>query len=360
MHLDVIDASERPGKTTHRRQRLSPQHFEPRVCSIVGRIAEPRYRCRTRPTGRASDIDRDQRLSKARDAARDHWFKRYLSRPLESTVVHAGLKLFGMLPIDMASALGGLIARAIGPHLGISHRARRNLQLVYPRMPAHQVEAIVRGMWENLGRVAAEYPHLKNIAARVELVGAEHIGGALARGKPIIYFAAHLGNWEVAPPVAARHGTPLNLLYRPPNNPWVDVLVRRYRPEGAALRFVPKGIAGLRLIVRRLAAGQHLGIIIDQKIRKGVPVPFLGREAMTTRAIAYLALKFDCAVLPVQIERVRGAYFRLTVHPPVDLSPTGNRKADVRAITERLSSIIESWIHRRPEQWLWLHRRWPD
>ncbi|HEX6980251.1 MAG TPA: lauroyl acyltransferase [Alphaproteobacteria bacterium] len=275
-------------------------------------------------------------------------------------MVRAGLKLFGSLPIDTTSALGGRIARATGPRLGISHRARRHLQLVSPHMPAHQIGTIVRGMWENLGRVAAEYPHLKNIAARVELVGAEHIRRALARGKPIIYFAAHLGNWEVAPPVAARHGTPLNLLYRPLNNPWIDLLVRRCRHEEGALSFVPKGMAGLRLVMRRFAAGQHLGIIIAQKTRTGIPVPFFGREAMTTRAIAHLALKFDCAILPAQIDRVCGAHFRLTVHPAVDLSPTGDRKTDERAIIGRLNSLIESWIHHRPEQWLWLHRRWTD
>jgi KDO2-lipid IV(A) lauroyltransferase len=92
----------------------------------------------------------------------------------------------------------------------------------------------------------------------------------------------------------------------------------------------------------------------------GIPVPFFGRPAMTAPALAQLALRFDCAIVPARVERLKGARFRLTVFPPLELPRTGNRHADTLAIMTRVNAILESWIRARPELWFWLHRRWPD
>jgi KDO2-lipid IV(A) lauroyltransferase len=289
-----------------------------------------------------------------------HWAKRWLVQPIETAAVHGLFKIFGGMSVDRASAIGGFIGRSIGPHLSVSRRARRNLRRIFPDMPAKRIEEIVRGMWDNLGRVAAEYPHLDRMDERVALVGEEHLRAALARGKPIIFFAGHLANWEITPSIAAKRGAPINLIYRAANNPSVDALVRRSRGDAAAAGLIPKGAEGARIAMRKLSRGEHLGVLADQKLNSGIPIPFFGRDAMTTSAIALLALRFDCTVLPAQIERLDGARFRLTLHPPLDLPRTADHTADVRAITTRVNQLIEGWIRQRPEQWLWLHNRWPD
>lgn len=269
----------------------------------------------------------------------------------------------GALPLDRASALGGFLARHIGPYLGISKRARRNLARALPDLSEPEVAHIVAGMWDNLGRVAAEYPHLREIRVfepdgRVETAGVGHIERAVAAGHSVILFSAHLANWEIAALAAAQSGLAIRQIYRAANNPRVDRLVARLRGEGAAL--IPKGRIAARGAITALREGGHLSLLADQKMNDGIPVPFFGRPAMTAPALAQLALRFDCAVLPVRVERLAGARFRLTVQPPLPLPKSGDREADVAALMRLVNATLESWIRERPEQWLWVHRRWPD
>ena len=104
----------------------------------------------------------------------------------------------------------------------------------------------------------------------------------------------------------------------------------------------------------------HLTLLVDQKLNDGIPVPFFGRTAMTAPALALLALHFDCAVLPARVERAVGAHFRLTIEPPLPLPRSGQRAADVAALMAAVNRTLETWIRERPEQWFWVHSRWPD
>jgi KDO2-lipid IV(A) lauroyltransferase len=278
------------------------------------------------------------------------------------------------LPLDFASALGGALARHIGPHLGISQRARRNLTAALPALSAAQVERVVRFMWDNLGRVAAEYPHLRRIGVfppivlqkrvfqkrrgRVETLGIEHLDRAVAAGRKVIIFGGHLGNWEIAALAAGQYGIDVAQIYRAANNPLVERMIARFR--GSESEFIPKGAVASRRALAALRRGAHLTLLVDQKLNDGIPVAFFGRPAMTAPALALLALHFDCAVLPARVERLAGAHFRLTIHPPLPLPRTANRTADVAALMTAVNETLELWIRERPEQWFWLHSRWPD
>jgi KDO2-lipid IV(A) lauroyltransferase len=271
--------------------------------------------------------------------------------------------LFGALPIEFASALGGALARAVGPRLGVSKRARRNLQAALPELGPDAIEAIIRGMWDNLGRVAAEFPHVRKLAifspgTRVETRGFEHIARAMHEGRRMILVAAHLANWEIAAIAGRQFGIDATHIYRAANNPLVDRLIARLR--GSEGEYIPKGAIGSRQAVAALRRGGSLGLLVDQKQNEGIAVPFFGRAAMTTPAPAALALHFDCDVLMARVERLSGAQFRLTIHPPLPLPDSGDRDADTRALLATINRIIEGWIRERPEQWFWLHRRWPD
>jgi KDO2-lipid IV(A) lauroyltransferase len=101
-------------------------------------------------------------------------------------------------------------------------------------------------------------------------------------------------------------------------------------------------------------------VLVDQKMNDGIPVPFFGRPAMTAPAVAQLALRFDCAIIPARVERLKGARFRLTAFPPIEIAKTGNRQADTLAIMTRINAVVEGWIRERPDLWFWLHRRWPE
>ncbi|MFM7347744.1 MAG: lysophospholipid acyltransferase family protein [Tagaea sp.] len=290
---------------------------------------------------------------------------RKLRQLVEAAFVIAGYRLLGRLPKRVASNLGGAVARFLGPKLRVSERARRNLRRFMPELGEDGIERTVREMWDNLGRTAAEYPHLTRMTvfvpdADIEVAGTEHVDAAKAAGKPIIFFAAHLANWELAGLAAARHGTPVHLVYREANNRHVETLFREGRGAFAE-GLIPKGASGARLAMQALKQGKHLGMLLDQKMNDGIAVPFFGVDAMTAPALATLAPRFDCAVLPVRVERLEaGPKFRVTVEPPIELPRSGDKAADARALMTAVNARMEAWIRARPGQWLWLHRRWPE
>jgi KDO2-lipid IV(A) lauroyltransferase len=290
--------------------------------------------------------------------------RRWLFYPAQAAVVYPLYALFTALPVDWASALGGAIARLVGPWLPLSARARRNLERALPELTPAQRRTIVRGMWDNLGRMLAEHPHLERLwrhtPDRIELVGAEHLPAADHPGRPpVLLIGGHIGNWELLPAGAAHFGMTLTMIYRRPNNPLINRLMTAGRHAGHG-HLVPKGREGARALVATLARGGTVGLLVDQKMNDGVAIPFFGRPAMTAPAVAQLALKFRCPVIAVRTERLSGARFRLSVLPPLPLPDSGDRDADIRSLLLQINGVLETWIRDRPEQWLWLHRRWPD
>lgn len=295
-----------------------------------------------------------------RNLVRD--FVRY---PLEAVAAVLGYGLFALLPTDAASALGGWIGRALGPRLAIHRRALRHIGLALPETDHHRRERIAREMWDNLGRVLGEYPHTLRIAksagkgGRVEVVGAEYLDPLRSPDTAGILFSGHLANWEVFAPSLSALGIDYAQVYRAPSNPLVRWLIRAVRRLPPDLQ-VPKGADGARMAINVLKRGGELGMLVDQKMNDGISVPFFGREAMTPAALAQLAIKFACPVVPVRLERLGGCRFRLSFHPPIELPRTGDRRADVLETMARVNRMLEEWIRDRPGQWLWLHRRWPS
>jgi Kdo2-lipid IVA lauroyltransferase/acyltransferase len=272
--------------------------------------------------------------------------------------------LLRVLPLDWASGIGGWLARLIGPRLGITKRAEENLRRAMPELNEAERARVIRGMWDNLGRVIAEYPHLNQFRlfdpkGRIE---GDDAGNILANRDPAqryIFFSAHYGNWEIAIRTAAQAGFEFTGVYRAPNNPIIDRFMLWARgAEGGEL--VPKGDIAARKAFGALRQGRALCMLVDQKMNDGIPVPFFGRDAMTAPALAVLALRYDCAVVPIRMLRTKGAHFRMISEPPLVLPKTGNAEADRRALMVSVNGIVERWVREHPEQWLWLHRRWPD
>jgi KDO2-lipid IV(A) lauroyltransferase len=243
--------------------------------------------------------------------------------------------------------------------MGITRVARRNLGHAFPNATEAEKQKIITDMWDNLGRVIAEYPHLRRLWDRVEVVGEEHIRQAATAGTATIFFGAHIGNWEINALSARHYGIPIELVYRKPNNPYVDRLLRHARAADA-VSYIPKGIDGARGVLSALKKNRTVGMLLDQKMNEGVPVPFFGRDAMTAPAIAQFALKMGCPLYSSFVERLPGARFRMTIYPPMKVSATGDKDADIRRVLVDINTRIEGWVRAQPGQWLWIHRRWPD
>ena len=268
--------------------------------------------------------------------------------------------LFRLLPLDTASALGGWIGRTIGPMLGVSKRCARHLNYAFPDMNESDKKKIVLGMWDNLGRVIAEYPHLKQIGAeRLQIRNEDIITHALADGTGGIFFSAHIGNWEThVPGMLARYGITAALTYRALNNPYADKILERLRTLNGAIKAFPKTRESGKLLIGELKQKNFLAILVDQKYNEGISASFFGRPAMTNPVFVHLAQKYKCPLIPVQCRRIKGAHFEITAYPPLSLVDNDGNNLPTETVASAANQCIENWIRETPEQWLWLHRRW--
>ena len=282
----------------------------------------------------------------------------------EAAVFFALIGLFRALGLTLGSAFGGFMGRALFYRTPLTNRARANLRAAFPQMPDDEIETIARDMWDNLGRTIAEYAHLNRLSIkgsdpRIEIAGLAHADAALASGKGILFVSAHFANWEVMPLAAAQYAVEGGEVYRPLNNPFVDRWMVRQRAQCGPKEQIAKGPQGTRRIFTLLRARKAVFLLVDQKTNEGLPVPFFGRDAMTTPAPAALALKLGAILMPVSNERLSGARFRMTVHPPIEFAASGDQDRDVYALTLKINETMEKLIRHRPSQWLWIHRRWP-
>lgn len=285
---------------------------------------------------------------------------RRLQFAVETLAARAILALARRLGPRRASDAGGALARWLGPLLPVSRTARANLALALPERDAAARARILRGMWDNLGRTVGELPHLPALDWEIE--GAEHLAPIAAQGGPAIMVSGHIGNWEVLPPALERLGIRMGSVYRAADNPQVDALVNGLRARavrGEPLPLFPKGAQGARAALKFLSQGGVLGLLTDQKLNDGIAVPLLGHPAMTAPAPAQLALRFRCPVVPGRVQRLGPCRFRLVVDPPLPLPELADRQAAIRALTGAINDRLSDWIRERPEEWLWLHRRWP-
>jgi KDO2-lipid IV(A) lauroyltransferase len=290
----------------------------------------------------------------------------FLAR-LEAGLVAALLGVLRALPPAASSNLAGGVAAAVGPLLPVSRVAHANLRAALPDLDEAARRRIVRGVWEQLGRTAGEFPHIGRLPHNSasgpgwEVQGEAILAELSARGGPAIFFSGHIGNWEILPRASAFYGLPCASLYRAAKNAQVDALIAQLRQSatGEALKLFPKGAKGARQALMHLGRGGFLAMLVDQKLNDGIEARFFGLPAMTAPAVASFALHFRCPVVPALAERIGPARLRLVIEPPLPLPESGNRIQDVQALTQQVNDVLERWIRARPDSWLWLHRRWP-
>jgi KDO2-lipid IV(A) lauroyltransferase len=280
---------------------------------------------------------------------------------LEAIFLHILFLFFRLLPPKTASNIGGWIGHTIGPRLATSRKALRNLQRALPDMEPARQQEVITDMWEHLGRIIAEYSHLATHARdHTEIENAQRLHDLKANGQNAIFFGAHFGNWELnAPAVVLQCDADVDVSYRAPNNPWVDRLLMKARSMNGRIKGYAKSRQGGKGMMATIKNGGSLGILIDQKYNEGLSVPFFGMEAMTNPFFVQLAQKYKCALVPIRNTRLDGASFRLNIFDPIDVFDDEGKPRPVEDVIGEAHALLESWIIEKPEQWLWLHRRWP-
>lgn len=278
---------------------------------------------------------------------------------IEALAVYFFFGIFRILPAETASNLGGLIGKTVGPRLAMNRRVRRHLLTAFPEIAHNRQTEIITGMWENLGRIFAEYPHLEEISKNVEIVNLESLDPYFKNDSPIIFVGAHIGNWEInGVTMLTQLNKPIALTYRPPNNPWVSRLLDKLRTLNGKIEAYPKSSEGGRNMMKTLKNNGRLGILIDQKYNEGIITEFFGAPAMTNPVFVQLAQRYNCPIVPVRCERIKGCKFKLTICDSIDINDRGYHPRSIEDVIIETQNIVEGWIAEKPEQWIWLHRRW--
>lgn len=276
------------------------------------------------------------------------------------------MQLFKLLGVERSSNFSGAFMRWLGPKLRpISKRGEENLRLIYPDWDGEQVRETIADVWENLGRVAAEYAHLDAFSTdgedpRIISDGVDDILHVFENPGRAVFVSGHFANWEISGITANQLGLPFAVVYRALNNPLIDEAIIAKRAAVTTRRQIPKGAAGARAMIDLLKSDLSIAFLADQKLNSGgIRAPFMGHMAMTAPAAARIAVRFNLPVIPISTERLKGARFKVTTHPPIDFSPSGDLTQDVEALTIKINDALARDINARPGQWLWLHRRWP-
>lgn len=288
-----------------------------------------------------------------------------LSDWIVAKLVLGALSLARRLPAESAASFAERAGRRLAPILPRSKLARQNMALAFPNRSEAELDAMVRGVWGNVARTLAEYVFLDELfdfdperpgEGRIEAVGIENFVEIRDGGRPAIIFTAHTGNWEILPVAAATYDLEVTALFRPPNNPYLARhLLAARRTDGGHL--VPSRAGAAWSLGRVLDEDGAVGVLVDQHFKRGVPITFFGRETRANPLVAKLARHYDCAIYPARSIRLPGGRFRLELHDAIDV-PRGPNGVDVKALTQKLNTIVEGWVREYPEQWLWLHRRW--
>src|SRR5216684_170190 len=263
-------------------------------------------------------------------------------------------------PIKTAN-LFGRIARSVGPMMREQRIGRANLIAAFPEKSPAEIETILAGVWDNLGRVGAEFAHLDHIwehdpaypeRSRIEILPRTHELFAQLRldGKPALIFTSHLGNWELPALASVVHGLDAAILYRRPNIAAANRIIEEIR-EVKMGKLIPAGRDALQ-------NGQHVAMLVDQYFTNGVDVTFFGRKTKANPTLARLLRQIECPVHGVRIIRLPGHRFRAELSEEVQPVRDAAGKIDVQGTMQAVTSVIEGWIREYPDQWLWLHRRW--
>jgi Kdo2-lipid IVA lauroyltransferase/acyltransferase len=270
---------------------------------------------------------------------------------------------------DKTADFFGRAALFIGRRLREDRIGRENLKAAFPEKSPQEIETILAGVWDNLGRVGAEFAHLDHIwdydpehpekPARVEFNARTKELFDLLRddGKPAIFFASHLGNWEIPALAAVAHGLDAAILFRRPNSEAADRAIERTRAVKMGT-LIPAGPAAPFKLGQALQNGQHVAMLVDQWFGNGVEVTFFGRKTKANPTLARLARQVECPIHGVRIIRLPNHRFRAELSEEVKPVRDASGQIDIQGTMQAVTDVVEGWVREYPDQWLWLHRRW--
>ena len=266
--------------------------------------------------------------------------------------------LFKIIGFKYSSNLGSFIGKYIGPLVRSKSSIIKNLEKAKINKKLNY-DKISSNIFSNYGRIFAEYVHLKNfkngkLNKYFSIEGAEYLNLIKKNKQKVVFVSGHFNNFELMAMQIEKLGIDCAAIYRPLNNPFLNKTMEKIRVRDICKNQIRKGRAGTREIIKFLSKGTSIALMIDQRVREGVKVPFFREMATTTTIPAQLIKKYNCDVVPIYIERKKSNYFKMYVSKPIKI----NKSKNIYEITKYLSFELEKMILKNIDQWIWTHDRW--
>ena len=272
--------------------------------------------------------------------------------------------IFKIICLKNASNLGGVIGRLFGPLFRSQEIIKKNIKIALGEISKKELDIIIDGMWSNIGRTFAEYMFLKNFKfntvkfKHIEIKGIEHLSEIKKNNQSLIFYAGHFTNFELMAMEIDKFGIKCAAIYRPLNNIFLNPLMEYLRMKYICPNQIPKGRMGMREIIQKVKNGYSVALMVDQRVGEAPREIFFNKPAHTTTIPAQLALKYDCKLVPISLERKEDVKFLMTVHEPQKMNKTGDSKLDTKNITLKINQTLEQMVIKNPTQWIWSHNRW--
>ena len=267
--------------------------------------------------------------------------------------------IFKLLGVKFSSNLSGKIFEKIGPFFRSKKIIHSNIKKAFPNTNLENIEKISKLMWNNYGRIFAEYIFIKdfrsgNLSSKIEIDGKEILEEINKSKKQVVFVSGHLSNFELMAMCIEKSGIKLSAIYRPLNNIFLNKIIERIRKKYICKNQIKKGIGGLKQLINLKKKNYSTALMIDQRVSEGILSNLFNEKALTTTIPAQLIKKFNIAVVPIYIERIEGINFRIKVNNPINFP----QETSIQNITDELNQILEKMIYKNPNQWIWSHNRW--
>ena len=272
--------------------------------------------------------------------------------------------IFRIIGLSNASYLGSIMGRVIGPLFRSKNIIKQNIKNGLGEVDKKRETEIINGMWSNIGRTFAEYVFLKDFKFNktnfdhIKINGTNYLNEIKNNNEPAIFYSGHFANFELMAMELDKFGIKCAAIYRPLNNFFLNPLMEYLRMKYICPNQIPKGRIGMREIISKVKDGYSIALMVDQRVSEGPRTLFFNKPAHTTTIPAQLALKYNCKLVPISLERKEDVNFEMTIHEPYKVKKTGNDEEDTKNITLKINQILEKMIVENPTQWIWSHNRW--
>ena len=284
---------------------------------------------------------------------------KYFSYFLQYLFTTISFLIFKILGPNLSSNLSGKIFQIIGPFFRSKKIIDSNIKKAFPDIDPKNLKKLVNLMWNNYGRVFAEFMFMKEfrygkLVNKIEIDGENILNEIKSSNQQAIFISGHLSNFELMAMCLEKYGIKLCAIYRPLNNIFLNSIMEKIRKKYICKNQIKKGIGGLKKLISLKKNNLSTALMIDQRVSEGILSNFFGNKALTTTIPAQLVKKFNIPVIPVYIERVKDLNFKITISKPIYFLPD----TSIQNITDELNLILEKMIIKKPEAWIWTHNRW--